>query len=376
MEKLTLPQGEFQLTRYPRRTREMLRAWDAADEYLLHHLHENQLPDAHSSVWILNDSFGALSLALADYRPWVSSDSYLAHRGILENLQDNNLPAENIRLLSSLQSPAGSFDLVLVKIPRNLALLEDQLHRIQPHLRAETLVIGAGMVKTIHTSTLDLWARLIGPTHTSLAKKKARLIFSQPDIEKKIGVSPYPGQYILEGTDYRIINHANVFSRDSLDIGTRFFLEQIPRSANFHNIVDLGCGNGIVGLIAAERNPEAELTFVDESFMAIASAKINFHNAFGDHRNAHFQVTDCLSGIPPNSADLVLNNPPFHRQGAVGDATAWQMFSQSRDVLVQGGELWLVGNRHLAYHTKLKRLFGNCKVIASNRKFVILKAAK
>lgn len=378
MEKLTLPQGEFQLARYPRRKRETLRAWDAADEYLLHHLHENQLPGAQSSVWILNDSFGALSLALADHRPWMTSDSYLAHRGTLENLRDNDLSADSVRLLNSLQSPEGCFDLVLVKIPRNLSLLEEQLHRIRPHLRPDTLVIGAGMVKTIHTSTLDLWDRLIGPTQTSLAKKKARLIFSQPDLEKKTDPSPYPEQYVLESTDYRISNHANVFSRDRLDIGTRFFLDQVPGSANFQNIVDLGCGNGVVGLIAAERNPEAELTFVDESFMAVASAEINFHTAFSDHRKARFQVTDCLSGLPADSADLVLNNPPFHQQGqgAVGDAIAWQMFSESRDVLVQGGELWVVGNRHLAYHAKLKRLFGNCKVVASNRKFVILKATK
>lgn len=373
---MTLPQGEFQLARYPRRKREMLRAWDAADEYLLHHLHENQLPNAQSSVWILNDGFGALSLALADHRPWMSSDSHLTHRGTLENLRDNNLSVDSIRLLNSLQSPEGRFDLILVKIPRNLALLEDQLHRIRPHLRSATRIIGAGMVKSIHTSTLDLWDRLIGQTRTSLAKKKARLIFSQPDVEKKIDVSPYPGQYTLEGTDYQITNHANLFSREKLDIGTRLFLEQIPRAANFQNIVDLGCGNGVVGLIAAERNPEAELTFVDESFMAVSSAKINFHAAFGDRRKAQFQITDCLSGIPANSADLVLNNPPFHQQGAVGDATAWQMFSESRDVLVQGGELWIVGNRHLAYHAKLKRLFGNCKVVTSNRKFAILKATK
>jgi 16S rRNA G1207 methylase RsmC len=45
-------------------------------------------------------------------------------------------------------------------------------------------------------------------------------------------------------------------------------------------------------------------------------------------------------------------------------------------VLPQGGELWIVGNRHLDYHNKLKRLFANAQVVASNSKFVILKAIK
>ena len=35
MEILHVPQGEFRLTRYPKRKKELLRAWDAADEYLL-----------------------------------------------------------------------------------------------------------------------------------------------------------------------------------------------------------------------------------------------------------------------------------------------------------------------------------------------------
>ena len=72
----------------------------------------------------------------------------------------------------------------------------------------------------------------------------------------------------------------------------------------------------------------------------------------------------------------MLVNPPFHADNALGDATAWQMFSDSRAALRQGGELWVVGNRHLAYHAKLKRLFGNCDVVASNPKFVVYRAVR
>ena len=44
--------------------------------------------------------------------------------------------------------------------------------------------------------------------------------------------------------------------------------------------------------------------------------------------------------------------------------------------LQYGGELRIVGNRHLDYHHKLKKLFGNCTLIASNQKFVVLRAVK
>ena len=61
---------------------------------------------------------------------------------------------------------------------------------------------------------------------------------------------------------------------------------------------------------------------------------------------------------------------------AISDATAWQMFVESRDALRSGGELWIVGNRHLDYPAKLKRLFRNCDIIASDKKFMVLRSTK
>jgi 16S rRNA (guanine1207-N2)-methyltransferase len=84
------------------------------------------------------------------------------------------------------------------------------------------------------------------------------------------------------------------------------------------------------------------------------------------------------NGAPPlkRSIDRVVNNPPFHENHAICDAIASQMFAESRDVLRCGGELWVVGNRHLSYQAKLKRLFGNCELVAGNARFVVLRAVR
>ncbi|WP_415882321.1 methyltransferase [Neptuniibacter sp. QD34_54] len=370
------PFGQFSLSRYPRRKNEQLRAWDAADEYLLNQIDQEEILANPKRILIINDQFGGLSIVLNDQAPTVVSDSWLAHAGIKHNAADNEIDAEAITLCNSLDYPTEPFDLVLIKIPKSLAMLEDQLIRLRPLLTAETKVIGGGMVKSIHTSTLKLFEKYLGPTKTSLAKKKARLIFPEIDLNQPQLESPYPSDYILENTQHKIINHAGVFSRDSLDIGTRFSLQHLPDTDSFEDIIDLGCGNGVVGLIAAEKNPSAAVHFVDESFMAVASAEANFREAFGDSRKATFQATDCLAGIQKNSCDLVLNNPPFHQQNVVGDFIAQQMFRESHKVLRSGGELWVIGNRHLGYHVALKKIFKNCETIANNKKFVILKAIK
>ncbi|MCL7419842.1 MAG: methyltransferase [Methylobacter sp.] len=371
---LTVPQGEFKLDRLPLRARELLRAWDAADEYLLDYLAEDGNLPAGARILILNDTFGALAVALSGFRPQAISDSYLSQQATRVNLAGNGLAEDSVRLLNSLEAPDGVFDAVLIKVPKTLALLEDQLLRLQPHLQASTRIIVGGMIKAMPASVWKILERLIGPTTTSLARKKARLIFAAPDPKRMVPANPYPVRYRLEGTDYLITNHANVFSRDSLDIGTRFFLQHLPVNPEVRDIVDLGCGNGVVGLMAAVRNPQATVHFVDESFMAVASARENFSRALGAERQAMFRVGDGLTEFEPDSVDLILCNPPFHQQHAVGDQIASSMFKHARRIMRTGGELWVIGNRHLGYHVALKRLFEACSVVAANSKFVILRA--
>ena len=371
MEKLCVSQGEFALQRLPKQTQEPLRAWDAADEYILEHVVNLNLSPT-TKILLMNDSFGALAVALHSFHPVALSDSYLSQQATRLNLADNNLPDEVVTLLNSLEALPNAVDLVVIKVPKTLALLEFQLLQLRSVISEKTQIIVAGMVKILTPSVWNLVARIIGETQTSLAQKKARLIFTTFNPNLPTPQNPYPIRYVLENTDFLIANHANVFSREKLDIGTRFFLEYLPKSENFRDIVDLGCGNGIVGLMAAKANLTAQIHFVDESFMAMESARENFERAFNS-RLAHFHVDDCLTNFAANSADIILCNPPFHQQHVIGDFIAQTMFKQAKNVLRNGGELWVIGNRHLNYGVSLARLFEkqNVKLVAQNSKFMI-----
>ncbi len=374
--RLNVPQGQFQLLRLPYRKQELLRAWDAADEYLLNHFAEHCQASSQAKIVIVNDGFGALAVALADYQPIAISDSYLSQQATKLNLAANQRLAEAVVLLDSLSLPVAEIDYLLIKAPKTLALLEYQLHRLRPLLKANCTVIVAGMVKNLPPTLWKVLEKLIGPTKPSMAVKKARMIFAELDPNLSIPENPYPIVYQLEGSELQISNHANVFSRDSLDIGTRFLLQHLPNNPAYQDFIDLGCGNGVVGLSLALQLPQANLCFVDESFMALDSAKQNFMAVLPETRSAQFIAADCLNGFSANSADCIVCNPPFHQQHAVGDHIAWQMFQQAHKVLRVGGELRVIGNRHLNYHLSLKKLFGNCRQVASNNKFVIFSSIK
>ncbi|MFE2944861.1 methyltransferase [Streptomyces sp. NPDC059255] len=387
MNRLTTPWGEFGLTRFPEHPRETLRAWDAADEYLLSHLGEAGAAGLSGTVVIVGDRWGALTTALAGHEERAAgdlvqiSDSYLTQQATRANLRRAGLGPDAGRLLSTLDTPPERIDVLLVRVPKSLAMLEDQLHRLAPSVHPGTVVIGTGRVTEIHTSTLKLFDQILGPTKTSLAVKKARLIFCTPTAGRTRTTSPWPHSYALpEGlgsvSGRTVVNHAGIFCAERLDIGTRFLLRHLPRRHGPERVIDLGCGNGVIGTAVALGNPDATVTFVDESYAAVASAEATFRKNADDTAAAEFVLGDSLTGVPGESADLVLTNPPFHTHQSTTDATAWRMFTGARAVLRTGGELWVIGNRHLGYHTKLRRLFGNCETVTSDPKFVILRAVK
>ncbi|WP_120054549.1 methyltransferase [Streptomyces griseorubiginosus] len=376
---MTTPWGELALTRFPEDPRDRLRAWDASDEYLLRHLAAERVA-LSGTVVVVGDRWGALVTALAAHRPVQITDSFLGQEATRANLARAGVEPGTVRLLTTQDPPPDRIDVLLVRVPKSLALLEDQLLRLAPALHADTVVVGTGMVKEIHTSTLQLFERILGPTRTSLAEKKARLIFCTPQPSLERPANPWPYGYALPDgvgavSGRAVVNHAGVFCADRLDIGTRFFLQHLPAGRGAERIVDLGCGNGVVGTAVALGNPEAEVLFVDESFQAVASAE-GTYKANGAPGRAEFRVGDGLTGVPDGSVDVVLNNPPFHSHQATTDATAWRMFAGARRALRPGGELWVVGNRHLGYHVKLRKLFGNSQLVAGDPKFVVLKAVK
>lgn len=349
-----------------------LLAWEAADEYLLQQLDETEI---RGPVLILNDTFGALSCALAEHSPYSIGDSYLSELGTRENLRHNGIAESSVTFLDSTADYPQAPGVVLIKVPKTLALLEQQLRALRKVVTAQTRIIAGAKARDIHTSTLELFEKVLGPTTTTLAWKKARLInctFSHPQLVD----APQTLSWKLEDTGWTIHNHANVFSRTGLDIGARFFMQHLPENLD-GEIVDLGCGNGVIGLSLLAKNPQANVVFVDESPMAVDSSRLNVETNLPEaFERCEFMINNALSGVEPFRFNAVFCNPPFHQKHALTDNIAWEMFHHARRCLKINGELYIVANRHLDYFHKLKKIFGNCATIAANNKFVILKAVK
>lgn len=365
---IELPAGQLHLQRFPVRRKESLQAWDSADQLALEWLHE---VTPAQRVLVLNDSFGAVSCGVAQAWPQAHivlwSDSYLAAQALGHNRELNAL--SGIEFVDAVSTPQGPFDLVIMRLPKSNSLLRDQIARLLPQLQAGAQVIIPTMIKHLDTSLYELLTRLLGPLTASRAKKKARLLFASPD--SVTTESPKPAINSWHYQDIRLSHYTGVYGRKHVDEGSQFLLQNWPQG-DYKRIVDLGCGNGVLSIRAAKIWPQADVLGVDESFMAVASASINAkQNSVAD--TCQFQVGNCLANLEDKSADLILCNPPFHQQRVVGDHLAMAMFSDAARVLDEQGELWVVGNRHLGYHTKLKRWFKRVEQQGKHAKFVVLR---
>jgi len=380
------------LYRYPKLKGEKLQAWNAADTYLIEEFMQQVSEHHWQRCLIVNDQFGTLHCAILHYAKihnldlnclgW--TDSYVAQQALNMNLKQNQLANPKLQPLTSMEKPCTNFDVVLMKIPKSLAYLDYQLDCIRSVGSENVPIIAAGMVKDIHRSTLNCFEKVIGKTRTSLARKKARLIFSFLDskkMNKESNLEPHTKRWNFHYQDIRLqlINDANVYSRNKMDQGAQLLIQTLYQQRDFFDaksVMDLGCGNSVVGLAYAKLHDDCNITFIDESYMAIHSAQQNSQNNFENCERFNFMVDNCLESFAAETCDLILCNPPFHQQQTLTDHIAWQMIKDAHKVLVNGGKLILVGNRHLNYHVKLKHLFHNVKTLSSHSRFVVLQSIK
>jgi release factor glutamine methyltransferase len=85
-------------------------------------------------------------------------------------------------------------------------------------------------------------------------------------------------------------------------------------------IVDVGTGSGAIALALAKELPNAEIHATDISPAALEIAEANAArlqlefrtiNGHEPERRIHFHDTDLLRGIPTNTFDFVVSNPPY-----------------------------------------------------------------
>ncbi len=136
-----------------------------------------------------------------------------------------------------------------------------------------------------------------------------------------------------KGRAFSFSTDTGVFSKNGLDAGSRALLASLPERLS-GRVLDLGCGWGAMGILAAAFHPEADVLMTDINERAAALAE---QNASVNGIKAKVLVSDGFDAIE-DSFDWILINPPIRS----GKETVYRLFSQSASHLRPGGTLLVV----------------------------------
>lgn len=158
-----------------------------------------------------------------------------------------------------------------------------------------------------------------------------------------------------EGQTLSFTSRLGVFCSGRLDPGSRALLA-LADLEGARRILDLGCGCGVVGIIAALRAPQAQVGFLDSNARAVEAARLNIETHGLGSRCKVWLSADplkTLSEEPP--FDCVLTNPPYYGNWRIAEL----FLETSKRVLRRGGRLILVTKGPEWYRSKLPEAFSS-----------------
>ena len=181
----------------------------------------------------------------------------------------------------------------------------------------------------------------------------------------------------LAGRPFTVFTRPGVFSWEHLDEASEV-LAGLINVAPGESVLDIGCGAGALGAVAALQSVTGEVVMVDADSEAVRCAKRTLHAA-GIH-NARAIVSDVASALHDDARygtfDVVVANPPFHTGKHTDLNVPRQFMREAFEALRVGGRLLLVANRTLPYEAELVSLFGAYRAVHDGPRFKVLQAIK
>jgi len=352
-------------------------------------LAEAILPRWDNKILNIVCGHGALAAVLgkrvAEHHLVVMDSDQIALNCTQKTLQVNGIRSFELpSAITLLPHSAHTFSIVALDIPKGRKLtrhwLVESYHLLEPE---GSLYLAGANDQGIQPAIKDA-QELFGNAVIIDYKKGNRCALVKKESERSDfpewahtpGIAP--GTWVsfevsLREIRFTIQSMPGIFSYDRLDEGSSLLLETIM-IPDHSNILDVGCGYGIIGLYAASHAPSSMVDMLDSNRLAVAATAENL--TVNQIKNAKVYSSDLLECIQDKHYHQIISNPPFHTGKEVNYAVAASLLRQSFQALLPGGQLVLVANRFIRYDHLMKDIFGNAHLLAQTRRFHILSAMK
>lgn len=268
------------------------------------------------------------------------------------------------------QSTLAGVELVLLRLPKSLGMLQDYAERIASWASPTVKLLAGGREKHLSRGMNEVLAKSFRAVHASRGRQKSRVLHASG---ASAGARTWPREAVLDEIGLTVVSHGGVFAAGKLDGGTRLLLKALHDGrlggAEAGRAVDLGCGSGVLACRLAALGYDTHA--LDVSRAAVDSAR---DTAARNSLSVTVERKDGLAGATPTSVDLVVCNPPFHR-GTTKDSTpGFDLLASAVPALAPGAEVLTVFNSHLPYLQFLRERIGSTKVVARDRLYTVTRS--
>ena len=159
----------------------------------------------------------------------------------------------------------------------------------------------------------------------------------------------------IKGIDLTLTTDPGLFSPRQVDAGTLAMLSAVEFLPD-DKVLDLGCGYGVVGIVAARLIGAERVFMIDNDPAAVACARAN---AKLNHvPDVSISVSDGFDEFGETGFTKILCNPPYHEDFSVPKRFVHKGFNR----LALGGQMVMVTKRRKWYEKKLAGIFGGVTV--------------
>lgn len=159
----------------------------------------------------------------------------------------------------------------------------------------------------------------------------------------------------IMGERLTLVTRPGLFSPEHVDRGTLAMLS-VAGFAPGLQVMDLGCGYGVVGILAAKKCGAENVVMSDIDPEAVDTARANA--AANGVDGVMIAVSDGFAQLDEAGFDLILSNPPYQTDFSVAKAFIEKGFNR----LKIGGRMLMVTKRRDWYRNKLRAIFGGVRV--------------